>query len=190
MQRVFEDGPKRDRRLWIGDLRLEALTNYYTFNNLPPVRRCLYLFAADTNDKGFIPGYIYENPRYVSGSWFLEDYALLFAASVCDYYNYTGDNETFNDLYPVVKQQMDAMYTTLDDDGIVTIAEGCDAFIDWCEGLEKITSLHGIYMYVLSNLVDVLAKTNHKDKGIYQKRFETAKRCAENVLYNREKRHF
>lgn len=46
MHRIFEDGPKRDRRLWIGDLRLEALTNYYTFNNLSLVRRCLYLFAA------------------------------------------------------------------------------------------------------------------------------------------------
>ena len=33
MQRVFEDGPKRDRRLWIGDLRLLALTDYATFNN-------------------------------------------------------------------------------------------------------------------------------------------------------------
>ena len=33
MHRVFEDGPKRDRRLWTGDLRLEALTNYYTYKN-------------------------------------------------------------------------------------------------------------------------------------------------------------
>ncbi|MBA0900693.1 sugar hydrolase, partial [Escherichia coli] len=24
MQEVFEDGPKRDRRLWLGDLRLQA----------------------------------------------------------------------------------------------------------------------------------------------------------------------
>lgn len=191
MQRVFEDGPKRDRRLWIGDLRLEALTNYYTFNNSSLVRRCLYLFAAaDTNDKGFIPGYIYENPRYVSGSWFLEDYALLFAASVCDYYNHTGDNETFEHLYPVVKRQMDAMHMTLDDDGIVTIAEGCDAFIDWCEGLEKITSLHGVYMYVLSNLTDVLDKINHKDKNVYLKRYEAAKTSAENILYNKEKQAF
>ena len=41
MQRVFEDGPKRDRRLWIGDLRLEALANYYTFGNVELTRRCL-----------------------------------------------------------------------------------------------------------------------------------------------------
>ncbi len=27
-QDVFEDGPKRDRRLWIGDLRLQALVDY------------------------------------------------------------------------------------------------------------------------------------------------------------------
>lgn len=33
MQDVFEDGPKRDRRLWLGDLRLQALANYATFDN-------------------------------------------------------------------------------------------------------------------------------------------------------------
>lgn len=97
MQRVFEDGPKRDRRLWIGDLRLEALTNYYTFNNLSLVRRCLYLFAAaDTNDKGFIPEYIYENPKYISGSWFLEDYAptpkhRIFGVGSYHLYHYHND---------------------------------------------------------------------------------------------------
>lgn len=32
MQEVFEDGPKRDRRLWLGDLRLQALANYKTFH--------------------------------------------------------------------------------------------------------------------------------------------------------------
>ncbi|MFR6136264.1 MAG: hypothetical protein ACLUI0_06370 [Blautia massiliensis (ex Durand et al. 2017)] len=43
MQDVFEDGPKRDRRLWLGDLRLQALANYETFKNYDLVKRCLYL---------------------------------------------------------------------------------------------------------------------------------------------------
>ena len=45
MQDVFEDGPKRDQRLWLGDLRLQALTNYVSFKNYDLVKRCLYLFA-------------------------------------------------------------------------------------------------------------------------------------------------
>ena len=38
MQSVFEDGPKRDRRLWLGDLRLQALANYDTFKNYDLVK--------------------------------------------------------------------------------------------------------------------------------------------------------
>lgn len=191
MHRVFEDGPKRDRRLWIGDLRLEALTNYYTFHNLSLVRRCLYLFAAaDVNEKGFIPGYIYENPKYVSGYWFLEDYSLLFVATACDYYKYTGDLDTFLELYPIIKEQMDSMHKTLDSDGVVTISEGCEAFIDWCEGLEKVTSLHGVYLYVLNMVSEILKKIDHRDEKIYIKRYEDAKMRAENVLYNNEKQAF
>ena len=36
---VFEDGPKRDRRLWIGDLRLQALANYATYGQNDLVKR-------------------------------------------------------------------------------------------------------------------------------------------------------
>jgi hypothetical protein len=36
-----EDGPKRDRRLWLGDLRLEALANYETYRNFDLVKRSL-----------------------------------------------------------------------------------------------------------------------------------------------------
>lgn len=191
MQRVFEDGPKRDRRLWTGDLRLEALTNYYTFNNLQLVKRCLYLFAAATpNGKGFIPGYIYENPEYVSGSWFLEDYALLFVASACDYYNHTHDKTTFLELYPAIKQQMQAAYNALDSDGIITIAEGCDAFIDWCEGLEKITSLQGVYLYVLNMLKDVLKNICHYDADLYSSRYTEALENSKKVLYNSTENNF
>lgn len=191
MHRVFEDGPKRDRRLWAGDLRLEALTNYYTYKNMGLVRRCLYLFAAaQPNDKGFIPGFVYENPKFVQGDWHVEDYALLFVKSACDYYNHTGDSETFYDLLPAIRKQMDAMHATLDDDGIVTVAEGCAAFIDWCEGLEKITSLHGVYLYTLMSLVEVLEKLQHNDKEVYAKRYQDALKSATDILYDKKKQMF
>lgn len=186
MQRVFEDGPKRDRRLWIGDLRLEALTNYYTFDKLSVVRRCLYLFAAaDTNSCGFIPGYVYENPSFVSGYWFLMDYALLYVVCACDYYMHTKDLITFNDIYPVIKKQMNAADAAIDKDGIISIKDDCDAFIDWCEGLEKITSLHGVYLYTLKSLIAVLTELNHEDKDLFIERYESAKNAASDILYNK-----
>ena len=46
MQTVYEDGPKRDRRLWIGDLYLESIANCYSFRNHGLTRRCLYLLAS------------------------------------------------------------------------------------------------------------------------------------------------
>ena len=104
MQRVFEDGPKRDRRLWIGDLRLEALANYYTFGDTALVKRCLYLFAAaQKNSLGFLPGFVYENPIFISGSWHIVDYSMMYVNSLCDYYMHIGDRETFDDLYHLAK---------------------------------------------------------------------------------------
>ena len=62
MQDVFEDGPKRDRRLWLGDLRLQALTDYASFDNTDLVKRCLYLFAEMTTKEGKISANVFVSP--------------------------------------------------------------------------------------------------------------------------------
>ncbi len=157
MQTYFEDGPKRDRRLWIGDLRLEALANYYTFNNLEIVKRCLYLFAAgECNNLGFLPSFVYETPYYHSGATHIEDYALLYVVSVCDYYEHTRDMDVVTDLLAICKSQLESFKTTLDENLIVTNQEGWFAFIDWCPGLECLTALQGVYLYTLEKFSQLL----------------------------------
>ena len=157
MQTYFEDGPKRDRRLWIGDLRLEALANYYTFNNLDIVKRCLYLFAAgECNNLGFLPSFVYETPYYHSGATHIEDYALLYVVSVCDYYEHTKDMDVVNDLLAICKSQLESFKTTLDENLIVTNQKGWFAFIDWCPGLECLTALQGVYLYTLEKFSQLL----------------------------------
>ena len=157
MQTYFEDGPKRDRRLWIGDLRLEALANYYTFNNLEIVKRCLYLFAAgECNNLGFLPSFVYETPYYHSGATHIEDYALLYVVSVCDYYEHTKDMDVVNDLLAICKSQLESFKTTLDENLIVTNQERWFAFIDWCPGLECLTALQGVYLYTLEKFSQLL----------------------------------
>ena len=157
MQTYFEDGPKRDRRLWIGDLRLEALANYYTFNNLEIIKRCLYLFAAgECNNLGFLPSFVYETPYYHSGATHIEDYALLYVVSVCDYYEHTKDMDVVNDLLAICKSQLESFKTTLDENLIVTNQKGWFAFIDWCPGLECLTALQGVYLYTLEKFSQLL----------------------------------
>ncbi len=184
MQRVFEDGPKRDRRLWIGDLRLEALANYYTFRDTALVKRCLYLFAAsERNSLGFLPGYVYENPVFVSGTWFIVDYSMMYVNSLCDYYRHIGDKQTFLDLYPLARSLMDSAHLTTHATGLLDVPEE-DMFIDWCAGLEKRGALFGVYLYTLENLVSTLEAISHPDAGLYAERLVRGRELAKKLLFN------
>ena len=187
MQRVFEDGPKRDRRLWIGDLRLEALANYYTFGDTALVKRCLYLFAAaDKNALGFLPAFVYENPLYFTGEWHIVDYSMMYVNSLCDYYNHVGDRAVFDELYPLVKSIMDAAHSHLDSDGILIVPED-DMFIDWCAGLKKQTAHFGVYLYTLDNLSATLDSIGHTDAAIFRDRLAKGRCDAKRTLWNEEK---
>jgi hypothetical protein len=190
MQRVYEDGPKRDRRLWIGDLRLEALANYYTFGNTALVKRCLYLFAAaDKNPYGLMPGYVYENPGFVSGYWHILDYGFMFVNTLCDLYGHTGDTETFRDLYDVAKKILDSAEENKDDQGLIDNTCG-DWFIDWCPGLHKAVAFEGIYLYTLDQWSRTLEALGYPEAAEYRARLEAGRAASRKYLYDAEKKAF
>lgn len=149
MQECFEDGPKRDRRLWLGDLRLQALVNYRTFRNYGLVKRCLLMFAAAAREEdGIVPGCVYPAfPRPEAGN-FLFDYSVLFGDMLLDYVNASGDEDCGRDLFPVAKRQSEA--------ALREMADGCFhdfkrhwLFIDWKDELEKECAGHGVVVYSL-----------------------------------------
>ena len=191
MQTFFEDGPKRDRRLWIGDLRLEALTNYYTFNNLEIVKRCLYLFAAgECNELGFLPSFVYETPYYHSGATHIEDYALLYVVSVCDYFEHTGDRDVVNDLLKICKSQLASFKATLDKNLIATRQAGWFAFIDWCPGLECMTALQGVYLYTLARFRDLLMAMGDEEYEKYSALISEVRSASKKHLYDESEKVF
>ncbi len=191
MQTFFEDGPKRDRRLWIGDLRLEALTNYYTFNNLEIVRRCLYLFAAgECNELGFLPSFVYETPYYHSGATHIEDYALLYVVSVCDYFEHTGDRDVVNDLLKICKSQLASFKATLDKNLIATRQTGWFAFIDWCPGLECMTALQGVYLYTLARFRELLKSMGDEEHEKYSALISEVRSASKKHLYDESEKVF
>lgn len=133
MQTVFEDGPKRDRRLWVGDLRLQALANYASFDNAALVRRCLYLFAALTHPDGLVSACVYEYPRPVCGEIRLLPYALLFNTVLFEYASHSGDWQTARELWPVARRQIELLRARFDDQALFVRAADDWLFFDWSE---------------------------------------------------------
>ena len=149
MQTVFEDGPRRDRRLWIGDLRLQALTNYVTFKNYDLVKRCLYLFAGLPREDGLVAACVYDEPKPLCGRQYIMDYAALYACAVVDYVRATGDRAVARDLWPTVRRQMEIVTAFVGRDGLFADPGGWWLFIDWCDELNRIAPMQGVLLYSL-----------------------------------------
>ncbi|WP_276088261.1 glycoside hydrolase [Pedobacter sp. JY14-1] len=164
MQTVYEDGPKRDRRLWIGDLYLESLANTYSFKNHQLTKRCLYILAALAQQDGFLYASTFETPQLHAqeGQSFLFEYALLYNVALKEYLMATSDRETALDLWPVARRQMDNIARHLDSKGLFqpesAQKEGWWLFVDWRDGLDKQASLQGIMIYTMKETIELARK--------------------------------
>ncbi len=168
MQTAYEDGPKRDRRLWTGDLRLQALTDYYLFKNDRLARRCLYLFAACEEEGKYLPGCLYQKPAvFFDEGMGICDYAMLYCAALCDYYAHTEDLEAVRDLYPVAKRQMDLAHSLIREDGSLAFLDGWFSFIDWAPDIQRMLPCLGVVLYAMEKmavLADALGDTDSAAK--------------------------
>ncbi len=155
MTDVFEDGPKRDRRLWIGDLRLQALANYATFHHEDLVLRCLYLFGAMPTSDGRISANVFVKPSEVADDTFLFDYSLFFISILSDYMKEFGRKEVLEDLYPVAKKQMDLALEYVNSEGFVQLDEDFPVFIDWSNEFNKEACGQAVVVFALRQFIDL-----------------------------------
>jgi len=152
-QDVFEDGPKRDRRLWIGDLRLQAMVDYLTFKNTDLVKRCIYLFAAYRTESGLVAPCVFPDSAPCVDNWVFIDYSLLFISCLLDYTKNCGDLELPEELYSVAVEQAEKALERFDfRTGELT---GAPAHIEWCAGLDKGLAAAGVLIYTMKQLVEL-----------------------------------
>jgi len=151
MQTVFEDGPKRDRRLWLGDLRLQAQANYVTYRHYGLVKRSLYILAGTADQKGLVSTCAFEDPEPVRGGDTILDYTALFAPTVLDYLEASGDTKTARDLWPLVLKQLDFTLEPVDARGLFITPENWWCFVDWNESLDKQAAEQAIILYGLKS---------------------------------------
>ena len=188
MQDVFEDGPKRDRRLWIGDLRLQALTNYETFHNNTLAKRCLYLFAGLKQNEGRVGACLFTKPNLQVDDTALFDYSLFFVSCLKDYYEHTGDRETLVDLWDTAYRQIELSAMRLDASGLVQDSDDWWCFLDWADGLNKQAGVQAILIYSIKQAI-VLAE-ELKDgarAGQLKQLLERVTKAAIDSLWDKEK---
>jgi alpha-L-rhamnosidase len=148
MQTVFEDGPRRDRRLWLGDLRLQALTNYVTFRDYSLIKRCLYLFAAVPRSDASLPACIFEKPHLTPATDYILSYDVLFGPIVHDYVLASHDFETAVELWDTILGSTQRTLLHIDAKGkFHADATPAWQFLDWDENLDTNAGMHGLVLY-------------------------------------------
>ena len=151
MQTVYEDGPKRDQRLWIGDLYLESLANTCSFGNHALTRRCLYLLAALADEDGWLHATVYEypqpEPQYNQHTM---DYSLLYGVALLEYLKATGDMTTARELWPVVARQIEIARTYLRD-YLYDMQKQPQWWLvfDWKDDLDRHASVQGLMIFAV-----------------------------------------
>ncbi len=103
MQDHYEDCPLREHAQYPGDARVQALMNYYSFNDRALAAKSLRQFIQSQKEDGLFnavwPGSTNHN---------LPDYNLIWVMMLHDYILYTGDKSLGCELYENMKLLLDS----------------------------------------------------------------------------------
>lgn len=191
MQSVFEDGPKRDRRLWMGDLRMQALANYETYRNNDLVKRCLYLFAGTTMEHDKVGACLFLEPEVEVDDTDMFDYALFFIPTLLSYLDVTEDRETAEELYPTAIRQLEIARQQMDETGIVRDSGRLGwCFVDWNLLLNKQASAQGIYLYCLEAAQVLAQKLGKAEASAFAEALPALRKAAKAYFWDAEKQVF
>lgn len=153
MQEYYLDAIKRDRFLWVGDTRNEALYNYYLFGDT-----ALFEFCWDEVSKCQFPdGGI--SSAYGQGMSIILDYVAWYVIAFHDYYWHTGKKD-------FLIRHRNSIYRAVD---FLSSKAGADGLIDLPEN-----PLSG-WMVVLNQAVGKDSLINH----LYLRSLQTALETAE-----------
>ena len=192
MQQVFEDGPKRDRRLWIGDLRLQALANYETYRMNDMVKGCLYLFSALPMENGQVGACVFMEPEPEVDDTCMFDYSLLFIPTLWDYYQETGDRQALEELWLTVKQQLKLAEERVDEDGIVADSDVLGwCFLDWSLELNKQAGAQGVLLYALKAAIRIAGELKEdREAEMMQKKYDLYCGAAKKYFWDEKQKLF
>jgi len=137
-QEDFLDCPSREKGLYLGDFTVSGLAYLYVTGNAAIYKKTLLDFASTTK---ICPGMM----AVASGSLMQEiaDFSLQYPLQVLNYYYYTGDRTTVEELYPVICGIMDYFKAYEREDGLLEHVDEKWNLVDWPDGLRDGYTLPG-----------------------------------------------
>ncbi|MCB2348936.1 sugar hydrolase [Clostridium estertheticum] len=186
MQDVFEDGPKRDRRLWLGDLRLQAIANYSSFKNYDLVKRCLYLFAGVQNEKGQIPACLFLEPTVIGDDTFFWDYSMFFMDCLYNYYEETKDTLIVKDLWETAYRQIEIVLEKLDDNNILKSDTNFSSFIDWNMELDREAASQAVLIYCMKRALALAEQFSFSESKLLNEKIIELSNASLKYLWDEE----
>ncbi len=185
MEDGYTDCPWRERGQWWGDVRIEALCNYYAFGDLQLIRRALQLQAQSQNEEGIIWA-VY--PTDWQGAK-LPTFTLIWILTLWDYYLFSGDAALVKQLFPHVQKALQFFEKYLDEHRLLNEVPYWN-FVDWAkvETRGESTALNCLYYRGLI-CAALLAETmgDHANVTQYNTIAEKVKQAINTRLWSAER---
>lgn len=145
---AYVDSAQRDRALWVGDMREQALINYYTFGDTALLERSLRTLRDQVRAEkdGLYPS-IWQ-PHGTNGDvanqydWVLLDYVSRYAQQVREWYQFSGDERVKQEFFADAIDQVAKLQRFEDEQGLLSVPEGLGPVTKWSS-----ENVHGVSAY-------------------------------------------
>ena len=181
MRDNYFDCPDRERALWWGDAALELHEAFYALDTNANAlsRKSIYNLFDWQKENGVLFSPV------PAGNWDKELPQQMLASiySLWNYYLYTNDLKTIQDIYPKVKKYLD-LYKT-GPDGLVIHRKGDWDWADWGEEID-ITILDNTWYVMALQTASNLAKISKKELDVptFEKKILAIKNNFNKVFWN------
>ncbi|HTE18734.1 MAG TPA: family 78 glycoside hydrolase catalytic domain, partial [Armatimonadota bacterium] len=188
MEDAYTDTPWRERGQWFGDVRVEALINYYCFGDTKLVRKALRQTGQSLNEEGMTWG-VY--PTDWDGGR-LPSFTLIWMSTLWETYLHTGDKEIVKELYPRVRQSLDTFFAPrVGPRGLLKDVPYW-VFIDWAPVDDKGESgaLNAYYYDALRATAQMGRLLGEESAAEYEKRAAAVKAAMNTHLWDQSARAY
>jgi len=129
----YEDCPWREQALWVFDMRVMALINYYFYGDYKLVAKNIRQCFALQEEDGALNS---TGPK--KNSCYHFDFCMHLIAVVKEYYQYSGDRDLLLELLPYIGK-LAGFIAGFQDGGLLdsTIEERGEPFLDWSTDIDK-----------------------------------------------------